>query len=84
MWSVSAALDIIYTEAAVGTGFCRILATQSRSIPYMEVTLPCLKGTGLPYKVTMMLLTALPFCFYHNIKEAISLDYNQFTGLWVQ
>ena len=29
---LAAALDIIYTEAAVGTGFCRILATQSRSI----------------------------------------------------
>ena len=32
MWSVAAALDIIYTEAAVGTGFCGIFATQSRSI----------------------------------------------------
>ena len=24
MWSVAAALDLIYTEAAVGTGFCLI------------------------------------------------------------
>ena len=27
-----------------------------------------LKGTGSPYKVTTMLLTALPFCFYHISK----------------
>ena len=28
-----------------------------------------LKGTGSPYKVTTMLLTALPFCFYHIRKR---------------
>ena len=28
-----------------------------------------LKGTGSPYKVTTMLLTALPFCFYHIKKR---------------
>ena len=27
-----------------------------------------LKGTGSPYKVTTMLLTAPPFCFYHISK----------------
>ena len=27
------------------------------------------KGTGSPYKVTTMLLTALPFCFYHIRKR---------------
>ena len=28
-----------------------------------------LKGTGSPYKVTTILLTALPFCFYHIRKR---------------
>ena len=28
-----------------------------------------LKGTGSPYKVTTMLLIALPFCFYHISKR---------------
>ena len=35
-----------------------------RIFPHLVLD-PLVKGTGSPYKVTTMLLTALPFCFYH-------------------